>query len=778
MLQAMAAGQTRFRGRVFYSYLASFALILSIPILLSVVVFQRASTIIGTEIERVSTVLEVQTRKYLDSVASDVSQLAQLVINNPYLVSLALRAGSPGDDEFYAAYHVVADARTYRAISSAIIDFYVYLPSIDIVVTPEGFHSTTTYHRSWLSHLGVDLDDWRQSFSGIDVTHYRSGAHLYPAAAAASTPVVEIVTPILLTASVSDPRGWVVVQVRESLLASPFAETDWEDSGVFVVHGPGTGIIASSDRSIAERVLAAEAVGIQDLAERELIQSGDDVFVPLGFPSRTSSLYYLMLMPIDSYTSQLTALRLFAAIAFLVAGVVGAVVVFATARARYRPIRDLVDLVSRAGDSVVTLHSDEFRLITDALESTLAEQKTMRSEATRHQAIVRERMLRQLLIGATPDQESAREELRRYGVDLSAGWMWMVLMEPIPPPDGSATIADYLEAVRAVEPVQGVAIVLDTGGMIGALLVDSRSLDQCIPSAFAAAARARVVGASGGECAVGLSATHATAELLPTLYREAQTALEYRLVRGSSVPIRFEDVTTGSHAYFYPIEAETKLVNAVVSGDDAGARRIVQEVFERNFAGDALSIEMARCLMFDLISTMVKALNSIEPIEQDAEFWNSVSPVRRLTRCRSLEELRIIFDDVIDRVCSHVRASRTPHAAQLLQAIDAYIELNLADANMGPDSIGTALERSGAYIARFFREHRGVGLSAYVKQRRIEAAKTRLGETDTPVQDIAAALGFSRASAFVRAFKELEGIPPGEFRESYRCGNRDMNRAI
>lgn len=758
----------RSRGRVFYSYLVSFALILAIPIVLSIVVFQRASSTVAAEVNRVSMVLEVQTRKYLDSVAGDFLQLSQLLVNNPHLESLALRSGSPGDDEYYAAYHLVAEARTYRAISSAVVDFYVYLPAIDLVVTPEGFYSAATYHRSWVSHQGVTLDQWSTSFAEIRDVQYRSGTHLYPATAEPRTSVIEIVTPIRPRAAVSEPRGWVVVQVREDLLSSPFADTEWADSAVFIVHSAESGVVASSNRALSERLLAEAGLDPVAIASQSVVETSAASYVPLGFRSKTSTLYYLTLLPVDTYRRQLSSLRRFAVIAFVVAGAVGSVVVFASAHARYRPIRDLVELVSRPGDSVVTLQGDEFRLITDALESTLAEQRTMRTQARRHREIVRERMLRQILTGALDDSSASRLDLHRYGMELTAGFVVIALLDSSGSGGISPPVGKCIEALRSLQPACGTVTVLDVGGKIGALLTGLPSADEGPTTEWAQLARARLLALSSGECAVGLSAVHSVQDSLPEIYHEALSALEYRLVRGSETPIRYDEVNTGAHAYFYPIETETKLVNSIAAGEVGAARAIIQGVFQQNFSAGTLSIEMARCLMFDLISTMVKTLNSIEPIERDVEFWTRVSPIRRLTQCQSLEELRVLFDEVIERVCRHVRASRTPHAVQLLKLIDTFISENLSDPNLGPDSIGAAIERSGAYTARFFREQRGVGLSAFIKELRVNAAKGRLAETETPVHTLGEALGFSGASAFVRAFKEREGIPPGEYRDSLR----------
>ena len=56
----------------------------------------------------------------------------------------------------------------------------------------------------------------------------------------------------------------------------------------------------------------------------------------------------------------------------------------------------------------------------------------------------------------------------------------------------------------------------------------------------------------------------------------------------------------------------------------------------------------------------------------------------------------------------------------------------------------------------------------HVRERRIEQARRLLVESDAPLFEIAARVGFADHSHFTRTFRRRFGIPPGEYRRLAR----------
>jgi AraC-like DNA-binding protein len=84
------------------------------------------------------------------------------------------------------------------------------------------------------------------------------------------------------------------------------------------------------------------------------------------------------------------------------------------------------------------------------------------------------------------------------------------------------------------------------------------------------------------------------------------------------------------------------------------------------------------------------------------------------------------------------------------------------------------LDISGAYAARLFKRHTGVGVREYAKKKRMLIAAERLKITDLPIKVIAAELGYKALPDFTRMFKGHFHLKPTEFRaQSLREGKTD-----
>lgn len=75
---------------------------------------------------------------------------------------------------------------------------------------------------------------------------------------------------------------------------------------------------------------------------------------------------------------------------------------------------------------------------------------------------------------------------------------------------------------------------------------------------------------------------------------------------------------------------------------------------------------------------------------------------------------------------------------------------------------------SERYFAKLFREQTKQSIGQYLRTAQIAKAQSYLTETELPLKEIAARLGFSAASNFSVAFRTVTGVTPGHFRQVTR----------
>jgi AraC family transcriptional regulator len=112
------------------------------------------------------------------------------------------------------------------------------------------------------------------------------------------------------------------------------------------------------------------------------------------------------------------------------------------------------------------------------------------------------------------------------------------------------------------------------------------------------------------------------------------------------------------------------------------------------------------------------------------------------------------------------KPSRTPPQqipSWRMRRLIEYIEENLGD-DLSLERMAAEVGISPLYLARAFRVAVGQSPHRYVLERRIERAKELLRGTDTPIVDVALAVGFSSQSHLSNWFLRQVGISPAVYR--------------
>lgn len=107
-------------------------------------------------------------------------------------------------------------------------------------------------------------------------------------------------------------------------------------------------------------------------------------------------------------------------------------------------------------------------------------------------------------------------------------------------------------------------------------------------------------------------------------------------------------------------------------------------------------------------------------------------------------------------------ACRALDRRRLARVLD-YIEANL-EGDLTIDRLASIACLSQFHFARAFKAAVGLSPHRHVSDMRLERAKALLAASDRPLVDIALALNFSCQANFTRAFRQVTGRTPGQYR--------------
>ena len=120
---------------------------------------------------------------------------------------------------------------------------------------------------------------------------------------------------------------------------------------------------------------------------------------------------------------------------------------------------------------------------------------------------------------------------------------------------------------------------------------------------------------------------------------------------------------------------------------------------------------------------------------------------------------------IADMARHRIDAART--RPRWLRTVEEAIDSSIAD----PPDVETLARLAGvhaSHLLRTFRRYHGATIANYVRQRRIQRARTEVATTKRPLSVIALDAGFADQAHFTRLFKQAFGETPGQYARSIR----------
>jgi YesN/AraC family two-component response regulator len=134
-------------------------------------------------------------------------------------------------------------------------------------------------------------------------------------------------------------------------------------------------------------------------------------------------------------------------------------------------------------------------------------------------------------------------------------------------------------------------------------------------------------------------------------------------------------------------------------------------------------------------------------------------------------QIHDILLNFIQSICSEIAKKNTNNASIINEAIIEYIDANLTENDFNLNSISYQFNMNRNYLAKLIKEETSYSFNDYVNMKKISLAKDLLAATMLTVEEVAHRTGFTYAHYFIKVFKNLEGITPGQFREMQNNSN-------
>lgn len=167
---------------------------------------------------------------------------------------------------------------------------------------------------------------------------------------------------------------------------------------------------------------------------------------------------------------------------------------------------------------------------------------------------------------------------------------------------------------------------------------------------------------------------------------------------------------------------------------------------------------MAMTIIMRASSTLNKYGTNIYQLASEEEVFHNVREIRSMT---GTSECVIKY---IKQVCDYHEKKRSGKRTNVIKDALDYVNRNLYNQDLSLKKVATDLYINDSYLSREFKKTYGISFIEYISEKRIEASKKLLKETDLKVYEVAEKIGFKDSHYFCICFKKQTGKTIREYR--------------
>lgn len=713
------------RSRTYYKYLLSYVALLLIAVL-ALLIFSQSFFVVQLR-ENLMDAHRSRLRQTVQQLDSDIQQLYtidyQISSVNENFLSYYLEDPSPMRD-----LRLVNEFKNLLAPSTIIAEMALMAADSDKVYT-----STAVYSKALFFDSIFAFDDW--SSPACDMTALRSRI-VRPAERINGTE--RYITFINAPSVFSRLQNAVLMFfIREAHFLSTLSpENSPAQQGA---------IWDSEGRMIVSTLPLTKPV-----TDVSFTHNGKEYIVFLE-SSSVMDWTYCFLLPASETLAPLYRAKVTLLVFLIVVLAAGALVIHYAMRLNYKPIKELTEALGRSG-------SDDLESLKDLIGSLSEQNEHMRAQlmCSPDGQALKDSLLFSLLKGKFDSFESYNREAKPLGMTFDKP-RYQVLMlrlfdqeseasrQPLTAAFAECFGTDFTYHLRDLfEQSMFVCLVGMDEGMEDSLMPRTlHLLDVCAEK-------------YGLTLSIGVSNCYADISHLSTACFEATQAVREHFIRGRHQLIPYSELSRTLTAQTNHLSSLSELSGQTPQQQMQTIRRFVESL-----KADKVPALLAKSYCNSAVQLLISGAS--RPVNMEDLFT--------ITYLRTADDYLAFMLHMLDTEPELVpTAEAAPNApvTELLGRIYTCISDSYDDCNFSIQDAADKLNLSSSYLSQYFKQQTGDTLTSYVASLRIRKACSLLETTTMPLQMVSESVGYYNLNSFIRRFKQITGVTPGEYRRAHQ----------
>jgi len=266
---------------------------------------------------------------------------------------------------------------------------------------------------------------------------------------------------------------------------------------------------------------------------------------------------------------------------------------------------------------------------------------------------------------------------------------------------------------------------------------------------------------------IGISSPFIEISKTRQAFKESREALKHRLKRGQGQLIFHDDILEENQeeqSFYYPTKLTSTLLEHLKNDDSETAyqdlNRIFSEIYSKNKTLVSFQLSILR-LLNDLFNLMNFLRIDHFGAQMQHDFYATISEFKKP------EEMEFFIKDKIINVITQTISDRKKNDYQSISEEMLDIIQKEYDTDLTLEGIATRLHYHPNYLSVIFKKSFNLPFSEYLARHRHAMARHWLLETTMTIKEISEKLQYTNSQNFIRSFRKIEGITPGQFRQEH-----------
>jgi len=505
--------------------------------------------------------------------------------------------------------------------------------------------------------------------------------------------------------------------------------------------------------------LIASTIPLEGPVEGSRITLNSVDYFMLQEPSTVLDWTYAFLLPTSEFFAPISRAQLTLTVFLLVTLVTGALMIHYAMQVNYKPLKELTDQLAAVASPTEPGWHDELNSLRDVLGSLSEQNEHMRAQlmCSPDGQALKDTLLFSLLKGKFDSFEAFNQEAAPLNMRFDKP-QYQVLM-----------LRHFSEEGEEVQrPVLHGALSTALGGSFifhfrelfePSMIVCLVGMDEGCEAELHTRCLQLLETCSqehGLSFTIGMSDTRTDIAQITAACFEATQAVREHFIRGRHQLIRYSELDRTMDAQEHGLSQFRELPGKTPKQQAELLRSFVATLKERKVPA-LLAKSYCNSAVQVLMSTIGGAV--------------SMDDLFTISYLRTADDYLAFMLHMLgaeDEAAGEASEAPQETVPELLGRIYACISESFDDCNFSIQDAADKLGLSGSYLSQYFKQQTGDTLTAHVAGLRIRKACSLLETTAMPLQMISESVGYYNQNSFIRRFKQITGMTPGEYRRTHQ----------